>query len=150
MFETGELSQIPGFSAKIANTLIFASQQILARPKKSERPVTVADIQRERLMEIKGVGEFIAKKLHECGYLEPLYVFYEDNPKRIDERASIGFKKSRQLLHAAKLLFRIRGEPTAEILEAHRKEWEERLENLRPPGDEVNRVVDHAPDTFGR
>ena len=138
-----ELSQIPGFNAEIATRIVSAASMILARPKKDERPVTVGDLQKEILCEIRGVREFSAKKLHLAGYLEPLYIYYETDARRLDKRTGLGFRKSLQLIHSAQQYFRILGDPPPEVLEEHRTTWEEKLENLNPPGKEVEKVVKH-------
>jgi hypothetical protein len=85
--------------------------------------------ERDRLQEIRGVGEKVAKRLYEAGYYNPRYIFYEESAEQLDLKTGIGLKKAKQLQEAVVEYFE-ENESDIEQLHAERESWfeERRLE----------------------
>jgi N utilization substance protein A len=126
MAEPAELAQIPGFGTENAERIIAAARDVMERPAETEGGLSEAEADRERLQEIHGVGEKVAKRLYEAGYYTPRHIFYEESPEQLDLKTGIGLKKAKQLSEAVREYFEER-EQDIETLEIQRDGWEERL-----------------------
>jgi N utilization substance protein A len=101
-----ELAQIPGFGTEKAEKIVAAASEILTQPE--PEPEEVARMQREQkeLLKIAGVGERMAKMLHNAGYRIPRVLLIETSAERTDAKSGIGVKKARQILEAVEELFK--------------------------------------------
>ena len=124
--EPAELSQIPGFGYENAENIIAAARDVLERPALGDGEQSEAELEREGLQEIRGVGEKVAKRLYEAGYSTPQHIFYEESAEQLDLKTGIGLKKARQLFEEVRTFFEEQG-VVLEELEAERGAWEEKL-----------------------
>ncbi len=122
--EPSELSQIPGFGYENAERIIAAARDVMERPAEVEGDDGQETTERERLQELKGVGEKVAKRLHEAGYYTVRHIFYEESAEQLDLKTGIGLKKARQLQEAVTEYFEIQ-KVTLEQLEQDREAWME-------------------------
>ncbi len=119
--EPAELSQIPGFGYENAERIIAAARDVIDRPaEEGER--SAADTDRDKLQEIRGVGEKVAKRLYEAGYYSPHHVYYEASAEKLDLKTGIGLKKAKQIQEAIVEYFQVL-EISTEELEAQRESW---------------------------
>lgn len=125
--EPAELSQIPGFGYENAERIIAAARDVLDRPADGgDGESSEGDAERGQLMDIRGVGDKVAKRLYEAGYYTPRHIFYEESAEQLDLKTGIGLKKAKQLVEAV-LEFFEEQEVTQEELESGREAWETEL-----------------------
>ncbi len=124
--EPTELSQIPGFGYENAERIIAAARDVLERPSAEEGEENAGSQERSALQEIRGIGEKVAKRLHEAGYYTPRHIFYEESAERLDLKTGIGLKKAKQIREAVVEFFGLQ-DIEVETLEAEREAWEEEL-----------------------
>ncbi len=136
--EPAELAQIPGFGYDNAERIIAAARDVLDRPV--EQGEVGDDTEREKLQQIRGIGEKVAKRLHEGGYYTPHHIFYEKSPEQLDLKTGIGLKKAKQIQEAIMEYFEQIG-VTPEALEEERAGWEDRQRQ-----DAQARTASRKPD----
>ncbi len=124
--EPGELSQIPGFGYENAERIIAAARDVLERPADGDGEISEGEAERGQLMDIRGVGDKVAKRLYEAGYYTPRHIFYEESAEQLDLKTGIGLKKAKQLVEAVVEFFEEQG-VTREELEEGRASWEDEL-----------------------
>jgi N utilization substance protein A len=124
--EAQELAEIPGVSEDQAAIVTRALDEIEARADEIDgEPITHAEYELGKLQKIRGIGEEVAKRLHQAGYRTVDHLLFEDEPEIIAEEADITNKKSQQIWHAAKEHLRdVIGVDSEEALEARRKAFE--------------------------
>jgi N utilization substance protein A len=120
--EPVDLSQIPGFGLANSERLVAAARDVLERPSEVDGEVSQAEVARRALQEIPGVGEKVAKRLHEAGYYTPRHVFYEGSADELDLKTGIGLKKARQLQDSINEFFEGQGFEAEQLL-AEKEEW---------------------------
>jgi len=140
MAEPAELAQIPGFGFENAERIIAAARDVLERPAEVEGELGEADNEREVLQNIRGVGEKVAKRLHEAGYYTPRHIFYEESAEQLDLKTGIGLKKAKQLLEAVLEYFE-EEEIDVEAMRSEKDVWQERLRE-EAEGRMASRQVD--------
>ena len=115
--DISEIAMLPGFNETSAALAIAAAQAVVSKPKRSGEALSEEEIQREQLMEIRGIGEKVAEQIHRGGYLTPVQVALEDEAGRFAVLTGLDGKKSKQILAAAKKWMSQRGVSDEEAAE---------------------------------
>lgn len=99
--EVADLLLLPGFDEDSATNMIEAALDILEGGADDDEFVTEADLEREALMQIRGIGDRVAAQLYDAGYTDPLFVVAENDADRLAALTQLDVKKCRQILAAA-------------------------------------------------
>lgn len=100
--EVDDVMLLPGFDEDTAENMVAAAIDILeGGAEADEEVVTEADLERQALMKIRGVGEKMATQLYDAGYISPLFVVAEDDPEQLATLTGLDLKKCQQILAAA-------------------------------------------------
>jgi N utilization substance protein A len=99
--EVAELQNLPGFNEERALAVIRAAGEIEARPKSQPGLVTEEDLEKERLTEIRGVGDKMADDLHGAGYTDRRHLAWETDADRMSALTGLELKRCKQVLAAA-------------------------------------------------
>ncbi len=122
--EVPEIAQIPGYTAEAAETIIKASEKILAQPKqREERELTPEDRERRKLEQIRGVGEKVAIGLWDAGYKTVPHIAFTEDWAKMALAAGMPEKKGRQIQKAAVVFLQRTEELDDEALEARREQF---------------------------
>src|SRR5699024_6455297 len=82
-----------------------------------------ADLERQALMKIRGVGEKMATQLYDAGYISPLFVVAENDAEQLATLTGLDVKKCQQILAAADKWYE-QSEFSEEEIEEHRETFE--------------------------
>lgn len=115
--DISEISMLPGFTDTSAALTIAAAQAVVSKPKRSGEALSEEELEREQLMEIRGIGDKVAAQIHTGGYLTPVQVALEDESNRFAALTGLDGKKSKQILAAAKKWLAQRGVSAEEAAE---------------------------------
>ncbi len=115
--DISEISMLPGFTETSAALTIAAAQAVVSKPKRSGDALSEEELEREQLMEIRGIGDKVAAQIHGGGYLTPVQVALEDDANRFAALTGLDSKKSKQILAAAKKWLAQRGVSEEEAAE---------------------------------
>lgn len=99
--DANDIAQLPGFNEDRAASIIAAATDLLDLGDEDDEFVTEADLEREALMKIRGVGEKVAAAIYDAGYAEPLFVAAENDPERFSKLTGLDLKKCKQILAAS-------------------------------------------------
>ena len=131
-----ELAQIPGFGVENAERIIEAVNDILNRPEPDAEERHRIELERAELSNIQGIGDRMAKMLHEAGYHLPQVLLVETSPDRVDAKSGIGVKKARQILATIEEIYKANEETDWEEIERQRGAFLAALE-----GDDVPDIL---------
>lgn len=124
--EIADLLLLPGFNEDNATNMIEAALDILEGGADEDEFVTEADLEREALMQIRGIGDRVAAQLYDSGYTDPLFLVAENDPERLAALTQLDVKKCRQILAAADKWYQQQN-----FSDAEREEHEEEFEAFR-------------------
>lgn len=100
--EIDDVMILPGFDEDSAENIVAAAIDILeGGAETDDEIVTEADLERQALMKIRGVGEKMATQLYDAGYISPLFVVAENDPEQLATLTGLDLKKCQQILAAA-------------------------------------------------
>lgn len=117
--EISDMVLLPGYDEEAAENLVATAHDILEGGADGDDFVTEADLEREALMQVRGVGEKVAAQLYEAGYIEPLFLVAEDDADRLAQLTGLDVKKCKQILSAAEKWYSQQGFSEEEIAEHH-------------------------------
>ena len=123
--DVSDIAPLPEFGEEGAERVIQAAAE-LSGTGGLEQELTEADLEREALTEIRGVGDKVAAQLYDAGYTEPLFVVAEDDAERLAELVGIDIRKARQIMAAAHKWYDQQG-----FSELEREEHEDAFADLR-------------------
>ena len=115
--DIAEICLLPGFTENTAALTIAAAQAVVSKPKRSGEALSEVELEREQLMEIRGIGDKVAAQIHAGGYLTPVQVALEDDANRFAALTSLDSKKAKQIVAAAKKWLAQRGVSEEEATE---------------------------------
>lgn len=99
--DVSELAQLPGISEETAEKLVAAAVSLVATPARPAESLTEADLERQALTKVRGIGDKVAVNLYEAGYQTPLHIVAEEKADRLAELTGLDEKKAKQILAAA-------------------------------------------------
>lgn len=99
--EVDDMMLLPGYDEDTAENIVAAAHDILEGGADGTEVVTGADLEREALMKIRGVGDKVASQLYEVGYTDPMFLVAEDDADRLAMLTGLDAKKCKQILSAA-------------------------------------------------
>ncbi len=112
MADLDVLCEVPGIGRKLAEKMQRSSARVVAEEEEELRAGAEArraeaasgdlglDGEKQRFMEIRGIGEKTIDQLAEGGYYTVMQVFEEQNVVKLGEVTGIGIKKARQIKQA--------------------------------------------------
>lgn len=96
-----DMMLLPGYDEDTAENIVAAAHDILEGGADGDEVITGADLEREALMQIRGVGDKVASQLYEVGYTDPMFLVAEDDAERLSMLTGLDAKKCKQILSAA-------------------------------------------------
>jgi N utilization substance protein A len=126
--DTADIAMLPGFNNDGANLVIDAAASVISRKAKSEQAVTEEGVERDQLMQLRGIGDRTAQQVHAAGYTKPLHLAFEEDLERFAALCGLDAKKAEQVLTAAKRWYEsqtISADEAAEQAEARTEFLEE-------------------------
>jgi N utilization substance protein A len=130
--DVDELSQLPGISREAAEKMVEAAGSLVTLPEEPADSLTEADLEREALTDVRGIGEKVAHTLYDAGYQTPLHLVAEDNAERLSELTGLDLKKCKQILASAEKWYE-----QEDFDEMDREEHEEEFEFIREDLEEL-------------
>lgn len=122
--ELSDLMMLPGYDEGSATDMVSAAHDILEGGEDGDDEfVTEADLEREALMKIRGIGDKVAAQLYDAGYTDPMFVVAEDSAERLASLTGLDVKKCKQILAAADKWYNQQGFSDDEK-EEHQEEFE--------------------------
>jgi|SRR5690625_1944498 len=125
--EIDDVMILPGFNEDSAENIVAAAIDILEGGADADDDiVTEADLERQALMKIRGVGEKMATQLYDAGYISPLFVVAEDDAEQLATLTGLDLKKCQQILAAADKWYE-----QSDFSDEEREEHQEQFEFIR-------------------
>lgn len=122
--EIDDVMILPGFDEDSAENIVAAAIDILeGGADADDEVITEADLERQALMKIRGVGEKMATQLYDAGYISPLFVVAENDAEQLATLTGLDVKKCQQILAAADKWYE-QSEFSEEEIEEHRETFE--------------------------
>ena len=140
-----DLLLVPGFDDDSAANMISAALDILEGGAEDDEFVTEADLEREALMQIRGVGDRVAAQLYDAGYTDPLFLVAENDADRLASLTQLDAKKCRQILAAADKWYQQQNFSDEER-EEHAEEFEAFRQEFAAMAEDSAAVDADAPD----
>lgn len=125
--EIDDVMILPGFDEDSAENIVAAAIDILEGGADTDDDIiTEADLERQALMKIRGVGEKMATQLYDAGYISPLFVVAENDAEQLATLTGLDLKKCQQILAAADKWYE-----QSEFSEEESAEHQEQFEFIR-------------------
>lgn len=124
--EISDMMLLPGYDEDTAENLVAAAHDILEGGEDGDEFVTEADLERDALMKIRGVGEKVAAQLYDAGYTDPLFVAAANDADQLALLTGLDVKKCKQILSAADKWYNQQG-----FSDEEKEEHEEEFEAIR-------------------
>lgn len=100
--DIGDMMLLPGYDEDTAENIVAAAHDILeGGADGDDELLTAADLERDALTKIRGVGERVASLLYDSGFTDPIFLVAVQDPEPVTQLTGLNAKKATQILEAA-------------------------------------------------